>query len=577
MRYASLRCARSMLFIRLIGDVRGPVDWRWRLRTTDIVLYACRCMYTHGRLARPSDEATLRTHAAVGAARLRPERPPTFRGGKRSKGNERDYDDAACDYDDAACDHDGSGDSGCEPIRRAAAQPDRRTHQEKELQKEKHFRRELPFWLDTQRHLSPRLASHRQAQSSAILAQVQLLISEYAEEPVLAACCCGGEGHALLTERRSVQYRGLQGWGMLQVPKFACTACAREQEMPACAGGCVASSPLTGGIWFDQMLLNLHAQLTPLGVSATSLAQALDGAARSFRSMECGVLYPPILDDRPLGWAAAAQRVVMRRMEDASLLVADVKLHTGLYGFCPVCCEVADAPPCSCRGTANCSSTPRSGPLPEAEAAVSDSEDAPADLGGLDNSTRSSSAAAASAAAGPAATGSGRQEGGAAGTFAGVGSTADVRPEVAAHSPDICSYCAGVNSAACQAPVGERRPRLINPDAVVKGGHFQSRGTSITAAHEDGRLEPLNSDFIGGPGSAEIMLPQFLHPRRGVPSGEGDVACTAHLSCARPVGAGNSTVKDVECFAGAVCGCGVPVKGMFLSCPRPECFAIYDA
>ena len=205
-------------------------------------MYACRCMYTFGRLARPSDEATLRTHAAVGAARLRPDRPPTFRGGKRSRGNERDYDDAACDYD-------GGGDSGREPSRSAAAQPDRRTHQEKELQKEKHFRRQLPFWLSTQRHLSPRLASHRQAQSSAILAEVQQLISEYAEEPVLAACSCGGEGHALLTERRSVQYRGLQGWGVLQVPKVACTACGREQEMLACAGNCGASSPLTGGIW----------------------------------------------------------------------------------------------------------------------------------------------------------------------------------------------------------------------------------------------------------------------------------------------------------------------------------------
>ena len=141
-------------------------------RTTD-VMYACRCMYTFGRLARPSDEATLRTHAAVGAARLRPDRPPTFRGGKRSRGNERDYDDAACDYD-------GGGDSDREPSRSAAAQPDRRTHQQNELQKEKHLRRQLPFWLSTQRHLSPRLASHRQAQSSAILAQVQQLISEYA-------------------------------------------------------------------------------------------------------------------------------------------------------------------------------------------------------------------------------------------------------------------------------------------------------------------------------------------------------------------------------------------------------------
>ena len=105
-------------------------------------------MYTFGRLARPSDEATLRTHAAVGAARLRPDRPPTFRGGKRSRGNERDYDDAACDYD-------GGGDSDREPSRSAAAQPDRRTHQQNELQKEKHLRRQLPFWLSTQRHLSP--------------------------------------------------------------------------------------------------------------------------------------------------------------------------------------------------------------------------------------------------------------------------------------------------------------------------------------------------------------------------------------------------------------------------------------
>lgn len=57
----------------------------------------------------------------------------------------------------------------------------------------------------------------------------------------------------------------------------------------------------------------------------------------------------------------------------------------------------------------------------------------------------------------------------------------------------------------------------------------------------------------------------------------GDATCTANLTCARPVAAGNSTVKDVECFAGAVCSCGVPVQGMFVSCGVPECFPVYDS
>ena len=516
-------------------------------------------MASYQRLARPSNEATLRTHAAAGAASLRPAPPPRFKGGKRAR-PERDCDDGAWEYDGAEEDEDGDG---REPARGAAGQPaqpaEGGAHQKRMLRAEQNFRAQLPRWQYTQRALSPRLARHRQAQISANLALVEQLVDEFAAEPVLPTCSCGGgKGYRLLAERREVLYRGAAAgcFGMLRVPMFACAACDERQEMPACAAGCCGNTPVSGSIWFDQMLLNLHAQLTPLGVSSTNFAQALDSAARSFRSMECGVQYAPVLDDRGLSWATSAQRTAMRGLEDASQLVPEVALFTGLFGYCPVCAKVPDAPACSCQAApaaAAGSSRTESG---LSGAAIPETEQAPVE------------ASAETSAAEPAPSGGGRQHGVPAdGSSAGASS--------AAAAPDICSTCAGVNCAASQAPVGERRPILLNSDGVVKGGHFESRGTSITAAWEEGKLPPINSDFIDGPSSAQSMLGRFLDP--AAPRGLGDSACTAHLSCSRPVAAGNSTVKDVECFAGAVCGCGVPVKGVFLSCPRSECFAIYDA
>ena len=309
-------------------------------------------MASYQRLARPSNEATLRTHAAAGAASLRPAPPPRFKGGKRAR-PEHDCDDGAWEYDGAEEDEDGDG---REPARGAAGQPaqpaEGGAHQKRMLRAEQNFRAQLPRWQYTQRALSPRLARHRQAQISANLALVEQLVDEFAAEPVLPTCSCGGgKGYRLLAERREVLYRGAAAgcFGMLRVPMFACAACDERQEMPACAAGCCGNTPVSGSIWFDQMLLNLHAQLTPLGVSSTNFAQALDSAARSFRSMECGVQYAPVLDDRGLSWATSAQRTAMRGLEDASQLVPEVALFTGLFGYCPVCAKVPDAPACSCQ------------------------------------------------------------------------------------------------------------------------------------------------------------------------------------------------------------------------------------
>ena len=88
--------------------------------------------------------------------------------------------------------------------------------------------------------------------------------------------------------------------------------------MQLCA--CGGSSPVTPSIWFDQALLNFHALLTPMGVSATNFAQVLDGMAVSFRSMECGVAYPPPLDDRHLTWATYVHGTQLHSLEDIEQL-----------------------------------------------------------------------------------------------------------------------------------------------------------------------------------------------------------------------------------------------------------------
>ena len=75
----------------------------------------------------------------------------------------------------------------------------------------------------------------------------------------------------------------------------------------------------------------------------------------------------------------------------------------------------------------------------------------------------------------------------------------------------------------------------------------------IIAAWAQERLRPIFSRFIS---LAQRVLPKILllDPNRG------EAACTAILSCARPVSYANSTGKDAECFAGGVCRCGEPLQ-----------------
>lgn len=135
-------------------------------------------------------------------------------------------------------------------------QSDGRTHLDRVLMEEKALRELMPGWLLAQ--LAERLAAHRQGQSSAGLAHVEALVAEFEAAPILPArsrCHC--EGHSL-AKHRTVLYRGLQSWGWIQLPMFACTTCGNQHAMPACAAGCGGSSPVTPSIWFDQALLNLR-------------------------------------------------------------------------------------------------------------------------------------------------------------------------------------------------------------------------------------------------------------------------------------------------------------------------------
>ena len=124
---------------------------------------------------------------------------------------------------------------------------------------------------------------------------------------------------------------------------------------------------------------------------------------------------------------------------------------------------------------------------------------------------------------------------------------------------------------AIQQPVGARQARFLNTDAVHKGGHYAECGTSVTAAHVEAKLSPAFSDFTSS--FAEQSYPHLLAAGRQTEKDKD--TCTANLSCARPVAGSKGTVLDVQCFAGAVCSCGVPIQGMFLSSEVPECFAVY--
>lgn len=383
---------------------------------------------------------------------------------------------------------------------------------------------------------------------------------------------------------RVVKYRSLLCAGVLHVPMLQCT-CGAEFLMPASAAGCMASSPCEPESWYSQHGLNFAISLQTHGVSAKHLADAFDEAALSWVNMECGVAYPPPVNRKHLSWMLGKQRGMMYELNNPDNLAEgpSMGLHAGLFGYCPTCKDVPDVPGCSCQpqhGAAAGDGTSTGRGEEDSNTAASQGNsgvevsNAPSVEGGQEglDSMEEEHAAPQCAAGGHSDRQPVHDE--------PASADAGQRAHELLRTSDLCPRCGGsVAGALCEIR-GPQRPPLVNPDGNQKGNRYKCAGRAHNAALEGSEegpaLEPQTKVFYAGANTLNGELEEMRLARLAAGQ-EEDVPCPANMRCANEVTVSKNDGRDVECTAGAVCGCGVPLIGMFISATRPENFCCYDA